>query len=376
MSRPPISDKIPRLRQRRRKNGTWRIWWEPETAVRALGFEPVELAPSKPTWSLREAEKLNKRVALARDGETVKASRPGGRTISALIDLFTASPDFAKLKPNTKRTYRGFFKQIDDKWGDALVIDLTRGMMVEWYESLYREHSLFVASARLRHMSILLSYAARREWIEANPCQAVRVQSPPRRQRLVSWEEFDALERAAIDLQLPSVHAGLMLAMFQGQRKEDIISARIRDFHRVPGRWIFQQSKRGTVMNLKLRDETLLVIRQFVERVPAEGEDWLLLYERTGRPYTADMFAKAYGQVRAQAAAQRPSAASAQFRDLRRTFSHNARLGGADARARADALGNISDRSDELSQVYNPPTAETADWAIDAVQRPKKRGAG
>ena len=67
-ARPPIppKDLPPGLRQRRRADGAWRVWWEPSKTVRALGFAPVELPASAPTKALREAERLNREVARAR----------------------------------------------------------------------------------------------------------------------------------------------------------------------------------------------------------------------------------------------------------------------------------------------------------------------
>ena len=53
------------LRERRRSDGTVRIWWEPSAAARALGFSVVELDEKRLTWSRREVEKLNTELARA-----------------------------------------------------------------------------------------------------------------------------------------------------------------------------------------------------------------------------------------------------------------------------------------------------------------------
>ena len=66
--------------------GAWRIWWEPETTLRELGFEPVELDPKRLTWSVREAERLNGLVEAARSrGASATQGEKTGRTVKALI---------------------------------------------------------------------------------------------------------------------------------------------------------------------------------------------------------------------------------------------------------------------------------------------------
>lgn len=78
MNQPPIKEPPSRVRQRwRARANAWRIWWEPETALRELGFEPVELNPKRLTWSVREAKRLNGLVDQRRTGVATLA-RAGG----------------------------------------------------------------------------------------------------------------------------------------------------------------------------------------------------------------------------------------------------------------------------------------------------------
>lgn len=102
-------------------------------------------------------------------------------------------------------------------------------------------------------------------------------------------------------------------------------------------------------------------------RAPERGR----LERPLDQPYSPDLFRKAWARTRAAAAEAAPSVATLQFRDLRRTFASLARAGGADPRAVADALGNKAWTDDELSQVYMPPTYESASEAVRAVKRPK-----
>eukprot|EP00919_Chromeraceae_sp_WS-2016_P079842 GHVR01188887.1.p1 GENE.GHVR01188887.1~~GHVR01188887.1.p1 ORF type:complete len:110 (-),score=14.87 GHVR01188887.1:181-510(-) len=69
-NRAPITDKVTGLRQRRRANGSWRVWWEPNQSARDLGFDAVELNADRATWSVREAKRLNEDVDRKRKGDT------------------------------------------------------------------------------------------------------------------------------------------------------------------------------------------------------------------------------------------------------------------------------------------------------------------
>ena len=78
--RRPIAAPPPRVRQRQRADGTWRLWWEPEQAIRSQGFATVELDADRLTWSQREAQRLNRLVEDARAGR--KPRKAGGRTVA------------------------------------------------------------------------------------------------------------------------------------------------------------------------------------------------------------------------------------------------------------------------------------------------------
>jgi integrase len=365
----PVRNPPPRLRQRRRTDGTWRIWWEPETPLRELGFEPVALDPARLTWSVREAARLNAAVDDARgQGSTMSSPRKRGRTVHALIAAYRASPAWDGLSPDTRKGYEAFFRQIEDKWGSAMVADFVRPVMVEWYETLYRTRGPWMAAGLLRHMSVLMSYAERKGWIDLNPCLRLRMVTPPPRRRVAGWEEIDALTGAAESLGLPSIALAVRLALYQGQRQRDIITAAPADFRE--GMWRLVRSKRGNHGALDIHPDLAPHLQAALDTAGDRAR--LLHYEGTGRPYDPDRFARAWMRVRARAAETLPALASLQFRDLRRTFGHLARAAGASERDVADALGNSAWTDPKLSGTYMPATRHTASRAVKAIRRPEE----
>lgn len=404
----PLKSPPARVRQRQRADGVWRIWWEPETALRAAGFEPVELDPARLTWSVREAERLNRLVDQSRGG----APRPqeggtarGGRNVATLIREYQSSPYWDALKPATQRSYAKNFRLIGGKWGSSLVGDFTEAIVLEWYEALYRTGHRHQASALIRALSILMTYAKRRSWRSNNPCRDMGLKAPKGRARVAKWAELDALFAACEPW--PSMGLAIALAVFQGQRQTDLIEARRdafwlmvktgprrRDRERmrlddvrfatliagdgsmidargcevIGGVWAFVRSKRGNHSNIELNWRE---VSPWLARQRPSDKLELLVYEGTGRAYSADLFRKVWGRVRAAARKSQPFLATLQFRDLRRTFGVLSRAGGASTRDVGDALGNSVWKDPELSGIYMPASDESAGIAVKAIKRPK-----
>ncbi|MEO1024056.1 MAG: hypothetical protein AAFX07_00700 [Pseudomonadota bacterium] len=376
----PIPDKIMRLRQRQRANGTWRIWWEPEKAVRARGFEPVELDADRPSWSVRQAERLNRDVSRS----NTDTPRSGGRTIGDLIERYTASRKFRDLPETTQASYRKNLKLIDDKWGNQAVAYFTKSVMHTWYETLFEHSGQWQAKALIRMMSVMFSYAELIGWRQdnSNPCFRLGMKQPAGRKRTASWAELDALTAAADDLGHPAMALAVLLSALQGQRQTDVRLARAQDFDQVTlpaadGRdqetiwiWYWTRSKRQNAGIAPIHAELQPRLSAALDAHPVEFEE-LLIDAATGRPLSADLFQKRWAKVRDAAAKTLPSIAGLQFRDLRRTFGNFARAGGASIDDTADVLGNSAATSPALREVYMASQLDTSRRAIEAIKRPK-----
>ncbi|MEM9726080.1 MAG: tyrosine-type recombinase/integrase [Pseudomonadota bacterium] len=377
-AKPPASwldDAPPGVRWRQRKRDGLRVWWEPSGTARALGFEPVELDDAKPTWSRRRAEELNRMVTAAMEGETFSGAGKG-RTVDDLIQLYRAAPEWSRLSPTTQRDYGFGLNRIARKWGRSPVVALTKSILRDWYETLYREAGPHMAQHEIRLLSVLLSYAELREWIEVNPATRLRIITPDPRERVASWSEVDALIAAAEAAELEGVALAIALSFLQGQRQTDVLEARLAQFDGATWRFERSKARRGSVRRaavLVLHPEVLPRIEARIAAAAEaeEGRDAHLIVRPTGDPYKADNFRRVFNRVRKAAARKAPSVADVQFRDLRRSFAWWSREAGASERDRADALGNTSDVNARLGQTYNPSSAEGAARAVASMKRPE-----
>lgn len=386
MTRSPIPDRVPRLRQRRRADGSWRVWWEPAPAVRALGFDVVELDAARATWSVREAQRLNAEVARRRRGETPRpASR--GRTVDNLIDEYRRSTAFRRKSDATRRSYEKNLRLISRKWGARAVAEFTKPVLVTWYETLYESAGRYQARALTTMMSILFAYAERIGWRadNSNPCARLGAEVPRGRARTASWDELDALCGAALGLGLPSIDLAVRLAALNGARETMAIRARCGDFGRVTvpagpdalrqetvWTWSVLRTKRDTFSVLQVHPDTVPALMRALTR-PCAADEPLLVEERTGHGYSADLFRKRWAEVRRLAAERCPSLLDdpLQFRDLRRTFGHWSRAGGASKDDTADVLGNSAAADPRLAEVYMATQFATARRAVLAIRRPE-----
>jgi len=394
-NRPPIPDHIPRLRQRQRKDGSWRIWWEPERAIRPLGFGPVNLDETRLTWSAKRARGLNADVIEARKrGRRTPTSR-ATRTVDALIADYKGSRQYLDRAPATRTSYASLMNRVSERFGPEPVALLTKVDMDRWYDALLAANTARNAEAIIRMASTLFAHAERRGWRpeNSNPCARLGLRAPVARDRVLSWAETDQLVAAATAMGLHAVALAIDIAQLQGQRLTDILLL-TRD-HVTPRamidpvtgqtvtRWVLtlRRSKRGTVGAMALHADLQPRLAAHLIRLAPDAPR-LLIDEATGQPYARParggdgwdmtLFNKRFAAVRAQACAALPSLADAQFRDLRRTFGQRARLGGASRDDAGDVLGNSAARDFQLGEVYMGAQFWTATRAVDAVQRPRK----
>ncbi|WP_101339760.1 tyrosine-type recombinase/integrase [Cereibacter azotoformans] len=381
-SLPPVIDKVSGLRQRQRADGSWRVWWEPTAAQRAAGSKPVELNADNPGAAARQAQTLTRKAEAARKGEA-KAAPVAAFSVSACIQDYLQSLRFEKLRDSTKASYRVDLRAIEAKWGPQSIVLFDAPVIDTWYEALYREKGPFRAIALVRMFSIVFRHAEKRGWRPkgSNPCRDLDVERPKARSRVGTWAELDACLMAARRLGLRSMRLALLLAIFTGQRQTDLRLAAPNDFQPVElpilgtdqtrRVWVWRliRSKRGNEGTIPLHPEVVPALR--VARLIARG-DRLIWDEATGQPYSKRLWFDRWEAIRALAAKSEPSVADLQWRDLRRTFGHLSRRGGASKSDVADVLGNTAATNAALAEVYMAAQLETTARAVGAITRPVK----
>ncbi|MBW4710702.1 hypothetical protein KX928_23175 [Roseobacter sp. YSTF-M11] len=373
----PITEKVTNLRQRRRADGSVRVWWEATADAQRLGFETVDLDANRPTWSKREAERLNLQLQRALNG-TGAARGAGQRTISALIHIYRGSRHFKDRKPATRKSYNTNLNVIEAKWADALVIEFTKPVMDAWYDTLRGKHGDSYSKSIMLMMSRLMSFAETKGWRpeQSNPCARLGLKSAAPGTRFATWPEYDQLLKSADKLGMPAMACAIALSALNGARQTDIREARLDAFKwvQVPGTngrliWEFVRSKRGNHGIAAVHQLAAGRVQQLLDAATS-GQVTLLVDHISKRPYNVRLFNARWREIRAHAAKAVPTVATLQFRDLRRTFGVWARAGGAMREDIGDVLGNSAAVDPILGETYMPPQFDSALRAIDAIKRP------
>lgn len=393
----PIANKdlVTGMRQRERADGSWRVWWEPTKAMRDKGFEAVELKPDRPTWSIREAERLNADVARVRAGKP--KGKAGGRTMAALIASYRQSPKYLNRAPATRSSYDGCLRLIENRIGPDNVTLMDELTVEKELHDIARNNGLAQAHAIRRMLSILFGHAERIKWRPklSNPCLKETFDLPkvrPRARR-ADWSEFDQLLEAADRIGETSMRCAIVLAALAGQRQADTGFAELDHFRKVtldpvqlglaPGEpvelwaWFIHRRKRGTEGVVPILDADLVQrLEAQMERARAAGSDLLFFDlvkpERDVPREALDPFTNAWRRVRKEAACKLPDLARLQWRDLRRTMASWSRQGGASRDDAGSVLGNSVATNWDLSETYMPPDLPSAFRAVSAIQRPTK----
>ncbi|WP_420415803.1 hypothetical protein [Marinovum algicola] len=383
-ARKPISRTVRWLRQRRRSDGTWRIWWEPDAAARKLGFVPVDLDAGRPTWSANQAEMMNSDVARAVSGAP-QARQITGRSISALIEAYKRDRAFLDRKPKTQASYRGVLRIIDHDWGADPVSQISKPDIRAWCHRMQSERGAHQALQLQRMLSRLFSVAELLGWRPegTNPARGIDLSVPKGRSRTASWSEINAIIAAADKLGRGTIADAALLSALAGQRQTDVLAADAKYFRQVTitpptggpqvtvWGWRIDRSKRGTKGMIALHP---LLTDRLAGRLAATAGP-LLLDPNTGAPFTETTFQDRWTTVRTAAAEIAPSILrkgdTLQFRDLRRTFGVLARAGGAHDDDVGDVLGNSAAVDASLEEIYMPASLETTYRAVMSIAHPK-----
>ncbi|MBL3566212.1 hypothetical protein JMM59_14565 [Rhodovulum sulfidophilum] len=338
------------------------------------------------TWSEREAERLQREVDLARISGQRRPRNRSGRTIDALIQDYRQHRSFQKLAEASRRSYSANLSIIARKWGPQLVDDFTKPVIAQWYETNYVARGKTQALSLNRTLSILFGHAELIGWRPAgsNPAKGIKAEVPAPRARVANWTEVDALVAAAEDLGRHAMALAILIGVYQGQRQTDIREALRGQFRQVQlidpetGKpatylaWSLRRSKRQTEGAMAIHPDLEPRLRRCLMANTQHADGPLLIDEATGKPYSVWLFRDRFDEIRARAERDQPSVATLTFRDLRRTFGHFARSGGASRDDTGDVLGNSSAADPRLGETYMAPQFWTATRAVLAIRRPSK----
>ncbi len=158
--------------------------------------------------------------------EATKKETERPKNLASLIDKYTSSKEFAKLKPNSRTTNLVHFRQINAKLGELPITVFgnpkTLDILEDWREQV-AEHSPSNADAQWFQLSKVLTWAEKRGYARANPCRGGgSLYTGSRVDKTWSEQEIDKFVTTA-----PSHFViAFMLALWTGQREGSLVKLR------------------------------------------------------------------------------------------------------------------------------------------------------
>lgn len=419
------SIRIPCLVGKTNKAGITSWYWQPSATLAKAGWKPLTLGKDEgaaiAAARARNAEVEAWKLGGAKPSEIKTRVQTG--TVAALIARYRKEvlngkkPDGRPLlKPHTIKNYEISLNRIEAWAGAQPIAFVTPARVRALRNAIARppaEGGLGHAAAfvLLKTARLLFAFAERIDLISkgSNPFTSFDLGAPPPRRAVWELDDDAAFDAAAYDLGMPSLALARAVALYSAQRSGDLRSfteGQWQELHlhnpllreifagaakgsnegKVMG-WSLQQAKTSTdyqVVGLEIPFEPELAarvdgaIRQNRARdraaVPPRLLTFVIVDDRTGRPWTSREFVKAWSKVLAHAAkrAARPHMTDLVWHDLRRTRVVRLRRAGMDPAMIASITGHSQAAINEMLKVYGPVDPTMTAAAIASTLEPRE----
>ena len=228
-----------------------------------------------------------RRVLEINQGLDKPSRRIGVGSVAAIVNQYLASPEYARLAEETKRTYRPRLNIIADLWGDVPIDDICRKHVFAFRDRFADNPTSadhFVVLIRN-----LLRFAVARGYREDNPAEGVpKITSARDVRSHRSWPD-EAIEKFLAVHEGTMMGLALKLGLYTGQRGSDVLRMRWADIHE--GRIEVRQSKTGTLLEIRLHS----ALRETLDK--QEPVSPIILTTTTRRPFTTSNFRWHFGKA-------------------------------------------------------------------------------
>lgn len=251
-----------------------------------------------------------------------EARRYKGRpdTFDTIINAYTASPDFQRLKPGTQADYRTWLNRISEKWGQAPIRAFNapdaRPVLIAWRDTMAATPR--AADRAIGTLAAILAWAHDRGLVSQNAAKGIKHLHKVNRADLI-WEERHWKAVAGI---APHIHRVLLLASLTGLRQGDLLALQAEQLG--PDYIATTTRKTGGEAVIPMHADLATALSG-----PFKGA---ILRNSLGEPWTVSGFKSSWRKVKPQGFDRR-------FHDLRGTFVTRLCIAGFSDAEIADVIG-------------------------------------
>lgn len=282
-------------------------------------------------------------------------------TVNGLIAYYKTTPAYAKLKPNSKRSYilmintasKFVMDGSNTPFGSLKVSTVTPSHADNLYTQIARDFSKHRATHVCKVLRKVFFAGQRAGKARNNPFSRMSLSNLP--DRTVMWEKSDVNRfiAAADKLGMHSVGTLALLGYHLCQRPGDMRQLKWSNISS-DGFVSFVQEKTGTMIDVPMSGE----LKHRIERYRASDSDYVVVCETTGKPFDRRLYSKWAQKVRL--AAGLPN--ELKLSDLRRTGATEM----AEAGCTEDELRSVTGhQSRDILKIYVRPTKRMASSGIN-----------
>jgi integrase len=193
-----------------------------------------------------------------------------------LVALYYASPQFKRLKPITKSTYRNVIEAFREAHGDKPVKGLEQGHVKAIIAA--KSETPVAANNLLGMLRMLMKLAIEEKWRTDDPTAGVKNLKRKSVQGFRTWSEEEIATFEAKFALGTRAHLAFQLLLHTGQRRADVV--RMGRQHIRDGVLAIRQSKTGTEVTLPVHPN----LQAAIDALPKDQLTFLMTAQ--GRPFT------------------------------------------------------------------------------------------
>lgn len=282
----------------------------------------------------RDGKRLNKQLDAMRKGRIEEAEGERG-TLPWLMAQWRKSQDWKRIKPKTQQFYEDGWKHVR-KWSSHQRSPHPQISTIKW-PTIYNLVTVYSDRPGVQRQVInvlqrLFQIAFDKGVISENPWSDQKnrrwqSRKETQKKQTVTWREVEQIARICDEEGFPSMGTAVMIGFDLMQYPEDIIGMRFGEHYSAKdGVFMFDRAKTGVPAETPAS-------AALIERIGQADRMFLVVYEKSGRPYTRRHFNRIFRECMKDT-----PFAEFQFRWLRHSGVKESDDAGVDERA-IDAMG-------------------------------------
>ena len=311
-------------------------------------------------------EKAKKTRADLAQGKNPKAEKKEGVTVGEFFAVYMERHGSEKKSASKDRSH---FERLLKPWANYRLVDVTRAKVEALHKSIGKETPV-QANRVLALLSTMFSKAIIWGYLKTeNPCRGIRKFREVSRDRFLSGEELARFFEALDLTENPAFKDFILLGLFTGARKSNVLSMRWKDIDfersvwKIPGEF----SKNGEPMQIPLGPDVLDILR----KRRAETSSVFVLPGPGAKGHYMEP-KRAWNTL-----LKRAKLEDLRIHDLRRSMGSWMTIGGTSLPIVGKALGHKTSQATSIYARLNlDPVRAAMDQAVEAMTRNRKKTTG